>query len=109
MFEIYQSEKTEKYHFRLKAGNGEIILTGQAYQDKAGCENGVESVKKNATDESKFEVKEATNGKGYFVLKAGNGQIIGQSQMYKSESGLKNGIESVGKNAPSAEVKDLTE
>lgn len=109
MFEIYQSEKTDKFHFRLKAKNGEIILTGQAYKDKAGCENGVESVKKNGSDESKFEIKESSNEKQYFVLKAGNGQIIGQSQMYKTESGLKNGIVSVGKNSADAKVKDLTE
>ena len=108
MFEIYQSEKTEKFHFRLKAKNGEIILTGQAYKDKSGCENGVESVKKNGTDESNFEIKDSSNGKQYFVLKAGNGQIIGQSQMYKTESGLKNGIASVGKNAADGSVKDLT-
>jgi len=108
MFEIYQSEKTEKFHFRLKAKNGEIIFTGQAYKDKGGCENGVESVRKNGSDESKFEIKDSTNGKQYFVLKAGNGQIIGQSQMYKSESGLKNGIASVGKNSAEGKVKDLT-
>ncbi|MBT8038080.1 MAG: YegP family protein [Verrucomicrobiae bacterium] len=107
MFEIYQSEKTQKFHFRLKAGNGEIIFTGQAYKDKSGCENGVASVKKNGTDASNFEIKESTNGKQYFVLKAGNGQIIGQSQMYKSASGLKNGIASIGKNCD-ADCKDLT-
>ncbi|MBT8045122.1 MAG: YegP family protein [Verrucomicrobiae bacterium] len=107
MFEIYQSEKTGKFHFRLKAKNGEIILTGQAYKDKAGCENGVASVNKNGGDESKFEIKESSNGKQYFVLKSGNGQIIGQSQMYKTESGLKNGIASVGKNC-GGKVKDLT-
>ena len=62
MFEIYQSEQTEKFHFRLKAKNGEIILTGQAYKDKPGCENGVASVGENGTDESKFEIKDSTNG-----------------------------------------------
>ena len=108
MFEIYQSEKSGKFYFRLKAGNGEVILTSQAYKDKAGCSNGVASVAKNGCDESKFEVKEAADGRGYFVLKAGNGQIIGQSQMYKSDSGLKNGIASVGKNA-GGKVKDLCE
>ena len=51
MFEIYQSEKTRKYHFRLKARNGEIILSGQAYKDKASCENGIASVVKNGADE----------------------------------------------------------
>lgn len=107
MFEIYQSEKTQKYHFRLKAGNGEIILTGQAYKDKSSCENGVASVRKNGGDESRFEIKDSSDGKQYFVLKAGNGQIIGQSQMYKSESGLKGGIASVGKNCGD-DCRDLT-
>ena len=108
MYEIFQSEKTQKYHFRLKAGNGEIILSSQAYADKNGALNGIESVKKNGGDEANFEIKEAANGKGYFTLKAGNGQIIGQSQMYKTESGLKNGIASVGKNS-GGDTKDLTE
>jgi len=107
MFEIYQSESTKKFHFRLKARNGEIILTGQGYKDKAGCENGVESVKKNAPNEERFEAKEAKDGRKYFVLKATNGQIIGQSQMYKSTSGLKNGMASVAKNSEGS-CKDLT-
>lgn len=108
-FEIYQSEKNQEYYFRLKAGNGEIILSSQGYTSKSSCENGVESVKKNSVDEGNFEIKEAKNGKHHFNLKAGNGQVIGSSQMYASESGLKNGIASVGKNAPEAEVVDLTE
>lgn len=108
MFEIYQSEATKKFHFRLKAKNGEVILTGQGYKDKSGCENGVTSVKKNGNDEEKFQIKEAKDGRQYFVLKAGNGQVIGQSQMYKSESGLKNGIASVGKNSTTETIKDLT-
>ena len=107
MFEIYQSESTKKFHFRLKAGNGEIILTGQGYTEKSSCENGVASVGKNGTNVDRFEIKEAKDGRQYFVLKTTNGQIIGQSQMYKSESGLKNGIASVGKNA-NGKVKDLT-
>ena len=107
MYEVFQSEKTEKFHFRMKAGNGEIILQSQAYNDKTGALNGIESVKKNGASEDNFEVKEAKNGKGYFTLKAGNGQIIGQSQQYKTESGLKNGIQSIIKNSGS-DVKDLT-
>lgn len=106
-FEIYQSEKNQEYYFRLKAGNGEIILSSQGYTSKSSCENGVESVKKNAGDADNFEIKEAKDGRFHFNLKAGNGQVIGSSQLYKSESGLKNGIASVGKNAADAEVVDL--
>ncbi|MEM6910207.1 MAG: YegP family protein [Verrucomicrobiota bacterium] len=107
MFEVFKSPKTGKFHFRLKAKNGEIILSGQAYKDKAGCLNGIESVKKNAQVEDRFEVKEASNGKKYFTLKSTNGQIVGTSQQYKSDSGLKNGLASVAKNAAAGEVKEV--
>lgn len=46
-FEYYQ-DRSGKYRFRLKAGNGEIIATGEAYESKQGCLNGIESVRKNA-------------------------------------------------------------
>ncbi|MET7696366.1 YegP family protein [Streptomyces sp. NPDC005485] len=46
-FEVYR-DKSEKYRFRLKAGNGEIIAVGEAYESKASCMNGIESVKANA-------------------------------------------------------------
>ena len=46
-FEMY-NDKTDKYRFRLKAGNGEVIAVGEAYESKAACKNGIESIKKNA-------------------------------------------------------------
>jgi len=46
-FEIHK-DAAEKFRFRLKAPNGEIIASGEAYESKDGCKNGVESVKKNA-------------------------------------------------------------
>ncbi len=109
MFEVYVSEKNGEFYFRLKAKNGEVILTSQGYKSKASCMNGVESVKKNAESKERFEIKEAKDGRVFFNLKATNGQIIGSSQMYKSESGMKNGIVSVQKNAAEGKVKDLTE
>jgi len=102
-FEIY-CDKAGEHRFRLKAGNGENILASEGYSSKDGCENGIESVRKNSQDASKFEVKEATNGKFHFNLKAGNGQVIGTSQMYASKDGCENGCESVAKNAPDAEI-----
>jgi uncharacterized protein YegP (UPF0339 family) len=108
MFEIFQSEKTEKYYFRLKAKNGQQILSSQGYAGKSGCKNGIESVKKNSADDANFERKEAANGKFHFNLLAANKQIIGSSQMYASKDGMENGIKSVQKNAAEGEVKDLT-
>lgn len=109
MFEISRSEKNNEFYFHLKAKNGQVILSSEGYKDKSGAKNGIESCKKNSTDDNKFERKTAKNGKFHFNLKAGNGQVIGSSQMYASEAGMENGIESVKKNAGSAEVKDLTE
>ena len=102
-FEVY-TDKAGEFRFRLKAGNGENILASEGYSNKAGCENGIESVRENSQDAGKFEVTESASGKFHFNLKAGNGQVIGTSQMYSSKSGAENGCESVAKNAPDAEV-----
>jgi uncharacterized protein len=95
-----------EFQFNLKAGNGEGILASEGYTTKAGCEGGIDSVRKNSQDNSKFEKKESSNGKYFFNLKATNGQIIGTSEMYESSSGRDNGIASVQKNAPDATVDD---
>ena len=97
-----------EFQFDLKASNGQVILTSEGYSAKSGCENGIESVRKNAQDDAKFERKTSANGKHYFNLKATNGQIIGKSEMYESEASRENGIESVKKNAPDAKVDDQT-
>lgn len=95
-----------EFQFVLKAGNGQVILSSEGYSTKAACENGIESVKKNSQDEGRFEKLESKNGKPYFNLKATNGQIIGNSEMYESTSARDNGIESVMKNGKDADVKE---
>ena len=91
-----------KYHFNLKAGNGQIILSSEMYESKAAAENGIASIQKNAADDARYERKESSSGKPYFNLKATNGQVIGKSEMYESTSAMENGIDSVQKNAPDA-------
>lgn len=105
-FEITK-RKNDEFKFNLKAGNGQVILTSEGYKSKAGCKNGIESVKKNSQDDNRFKRLEAKNGKPYFNLIATNGQIIGTSEMYESTSSRDNGIESVKTNAPDAEINDL--
>jgi len=107
MFEVKQKEGSDGFHFVLKAKNGQVILSSQMYANKTGAMNGVESIKKNAIDDSKYERKTAKNGKFYFNLKAANSQIIGTSQMYSGESGMENGIESIKNNAPGAGCTDV--
>lgn len=105
-FEIYQG-KDEKHYFRLKAGNGEIILSSEGYNAKSSCQNGIDSVKNNASSDEQYERKESSNGKRYFNLLAENKEIIGKSEMYEASSGMENGIASVKKNASEAEVIEI--
>lgn len=102
-FEVY-TDKGGEFRFRLKAGNGQTILSSEGYKTKASCMNGIESVRKNSQEDSKFERLESSSGNPRFNLKAANGQVIGTSQMYNSESSMENGILSVQKNAGKAEI-----
>lgn len=97
-----------EFQFNLKANNGQTILASEGYKTKTNCENGIESIKRNAQDDTKFDRKTAVNGKTYFNLKATNGQIIGTSEMYETVASRNNGIESVKNNAPDATIDDQT-
>lgn len=105
---VITTRKNGEYQFSLKAGNGQEILGSEGYSTKAACLNGAESVKKNSQDDARFDRLESKNGKFYFTLKAGNGQIIGTSEMYETAASRDNGIESVKKNAEDATIEDQT-
>ncbi len=106
-FELFKDNAGE-FRFRLKAGNGQIILASEGYKKRASAENGIESVRKNAADDARFDRSETKNKKHMFNLKASNGQVIGTSQTYESASSRDNGIKSVKTNAPTAAVDDQT-
>lgn len=102
--------KTDKgnFVFHLKASNGQVILTSQPYSDKRGAKNGIASARKNSGNDANFERRTASNGKPYFVLKAANTQIVGQSELYSAKATMEKGIASVMKNATAAALEDLT-
>ena len=106
------------FKFDLKAGNGEVIATSEVYTTKSACLNGVASVKNNCVGEiedqtvepvaavkhPKFEMYVDKAGEFRFRLKAKNGEIIATSEGYKAKASCENGIASVKKNAPEAEI-----
>jgi len=113
------TETKTGFKFNLKATNGQIIATSEIYSSKASCLNGVESVKKNsvkanledqtvegfATEKNpKFEVYTDKRGEFRFRLKATNGEIIAVGEGYTAKASCLNGIESIRKNAPEAEI-----
>lgn len=114
-FQLKPSKDGQTY-FTLTAANGEVIGKSEMYKAKDSALNGIESVKKNAPNAEadgeknpKFETKEGADGKTYFNLTATNGEVILSSQGYASKDGALNGIESVKKNAPIAEIDDQTD
>jgi len=106
-FEIYTGGDGQ-FYFRLIAKNGQNILASEGYAAKSGCQNGIESVKKNAPLDERFERKTSTNRKYYFRLLAANKQVIGSSQMYASAQGREKGVAAVKRVAPTAPVDDTT-
>lgn len=111
-------ETSTGYVFHLKAKNGEVIGTSEVYTTLTACENGISSVKKNAPvanvedqtlEESaknpKFVIFKDKADEFRFHLKATNGEIILDSEGYASKEGCKNGMESVIKNAPDADIE----
>ena len=110
--------------FNLKAANGEVIATSEVYTSESACQNGVESVRKNAPiaaieDQTvegyatekhpKFEVYKDKRGEFRFRLKASNGQIIATGEGYKAKASCLNGIDSIKRNADSPVVREAKE
>ena len=106
-FELKKSTSGQ-FMFNLKAGNNQVILTSELYQEKASAQNGIESVRNHAGDDANYERKASKKDEPYFVLKARNGQVIGKSEMYSSTTAMESGIASVKTNGPGASVVDLT-
>jgi uncharacterized protein YegP (UPF0339 family) len=116
---VIKETKNGGFVFNLKAGNGEVIAVSETYSSLASCKNGIESVRKNAVEAKvedqtvenfekvsnpKFEIYTDKAGEFRFRLKAKNGEIIATGEGYKAKPSCKNGIESIRKNAPEAEV-----
>ncbi len=103
---VVSKGKDGQDYFVLKAGNGETILQSEGHKVRSSCDDGIDAVRSNSANGDQFERRTARDGKFYFVLKASNGQEVGRSQMYISESGCRNGMVSVARNAPGAPVVD---
>ena len=116
---VIKETKTGGFVFNLKAGNGEVIAVSETYSGLPACKNGIESVRKNAVEAKiedqtvenfekvtnpKFEVYTDKAGEFRFRLKAKNGEIIATGEGYKAKASCLNGIDSIRRNAPDAEV-----
>ena len=116
---VVKQSKSGGFVFNLKASNGQVIASGQVYKSIAACRNGIKSIQTNApvaavedqTAEGfevqknpKFEIYTDKRGETRFRLKAKNGQIIATGEGYTTKKACLNGVESIRKNAPDAEI-----
>ena len=104
--------------FDLYAANGQSVASSEVYDSPAACRKGIESVRKNAgakievlgegqtLSNPKYEVYQDRAGDYRFRLRSRNGKIIAVSESYAAKAGCLDGIESVKRNAPTAEVAE---
>jgi uncharacterized protein YegP (UPF0339 family) len=97
-----------QFHFNLKADNHEVILTSETYTTKQGAQIGISSCQVNSPYDARYDKLTSVAGQPYFVLKAANHEIIGNSQMYSSTAARDNGIASCKTNGPTTKIVDET-
>lgn len=104
-FEITRNEKGE-FHFKLLNAEGRTLVRSEGYNAKASCTGGVESVRRNSTDDQRYDLKTASDGRPYFNLKASNGQIVGTSPMFADADARAAAVAAVKAGAGAATVDD---
>ncbi len=107
-FELFRSELNQNFYFRFKSKADSQLLKSEGYVTKSSCHNGIESVKKNASLDGRYDRKNS-DGRYSFNLKAANGEIIATStKVYDTSSAREAAIETIKKEAPGASIVDLT-
>jgi uncharacterized protein YegP (UPF0339 family) len=105
----YELESEDgQFRFVLKAGNGEVILTGEWHTEKESAESDIALAQDSCAKEERYE-KTISEGKPCFNLMSATWQLIGSSQPYSSEASCSNGMASVKRNGSSDVIKEMAE
>jgi uncharacterized protein YegP (UPF0339 family) len=96
----------DQYLFNLKAGNNEKVLTSERYTTRASALVGIAAVRANALIDARYDLRMSRSDEPYFVLRGGNNEVIGTSEMYSSSSARDRGIAAVKTSAPQAPIDD---
>jgi uncharacterized protein YegP (UPF0339 family) len=97
-----------QFRFTLRTADGETLLNSETYVQKTSAQNGIESVQANAANDARYERLTASDGRAYFNLKAGNGQVIGTCPMFATEAARDAAIEATKSEGASTRVDDKT-
>jgi hypothetical protein len=102
-FELYQ-DQTGDHRFRLIAEAGTELLTSERYRSKKGARNGVEVVRRNAPNDSRYARIQTDSGLPMFNLIGGNHQVVATSLPYQSSSAMEHALAMVKAASATAEV-----
>jgi len=103
---LRKSEAKEPFSFIFVNAEGKTIIKSENYAQKASAKNGIESVKKNCQEDSRYELKESSNGKAFFNIKSTNGQIVGTSALFEDEAQRSAAIAELKADSADAEVTE---
>jgi uncharacterized protein YegP (UPF0339 family) len=95
-----------RFIFHLQAGPNEVLLTSKRYLAKAGALNGIRALRKKAVLDESYQRLVSSNGEPYFVVRGGNDEVLGTSELYSCASAREGGIAAVRADAPEAAVED---
>jgi len=115
--------KNGDFYFKVVAGNNKDVGVSQLYTTEAARDSAIKTLQKvgkaitNVAANSEvasrkggvFEVFEGNDGQFYFHLVAKNGEIVLQSQGYRTKDGAQKGLESVQANGTSEKNIDIVE
>jgi uncharacterized protein YegP (UPF0339 family) len=103
---VIRKKANGEFHFDFTDKSGKVILSSYGYTRKTTYINGIEAVRRNSMDHTKFNCKKSPNSESYFNLKSSNGKIIGVSQVFEDKVSLDKGMESVKYKAQDALIED---
>ncbi len=103
---LKKSSAAEPFSFSFVNDEGKMVLKSENYKAKDSASKGINSVKKNCTEDKRYVLKESTNGMFFFNVKSANGQVVATSAMYPSVQDRTDAISYVKTHVPGCSVEE---
>lgn len=103
---LKKSAAAEPFSFSFVNDDGKMVLRSENYKAKDSASKGINSVKKNCTEDKRYILKESSNGMFFFNVKSANGQVVATSAMFATEQERKDAISNIKSTLPGCEVEE---
>jgi len=103
---LKKSAAAEPFSFSFVDDSGKMILRSENYKAKDSATKGINSVKKNCTEDKRYIFKESSDGRFFFNVKSANGQVVATSAMFPTEADRSATIASIKMRLPTCDVEE---